>query len=215
MNFTYEKDLVNELVSILKKEYHIKYVVRELQNGKNIADVVYSNELERDFTIFDEYIESYYYFNEIILNKKKNIDDLNIQNKDLSKRFNKFLKKLEKEGYINIKNSKIDVVKKVPIASKNIVAIEAKLTDWKGGLNQAFAYKQYSDYVYVAIDEACHKKIDKQIFQDNNVGLILVGKGHIKKVIKPKKENNFKKDIKFYMADKFLSSLNTKNCNNW
>ena len=209
MTFKYEKDLVNELVKILQDEYNIKYVVRELQNGKNIADVVYSKELQRDFAIFDEYIDSYYYFNEIIINKKKNINELDIQNKELLKKFKKFLKKLEKAGYITIKNNRIHVIKKVDIASKNVVAIEAKLSDWKSGLNQALAYKQYSDYVYVAIDECCYKKIDVKLFENNNVGLILVGKGHIKKVLNPKKEKEFNDDIKYYMVDKFLSSINS------
>ena len=209
MTFKYEKDLVNELVKILQDEYNIKYVVRELQNGKNIADVVYSKELQRDFAIFDEYIDNYYYFNEIIINKKKNIDELDIQNKELLKKFKKFLKKLEKAGYITIKNNRIHVIKKVDIASKNVVAIEAKLSDWKSGLNQALAYKQYSDYVYVAIDECCYKKIDIKLFENNNVGLILVGKGHIKKILNPKKEKEFNDDIKYYMVDKFLSSINS------
>ena len=207
MTFKYEKDLVNELVTILQEDYNIKYVVRELQNGKNIADIVYSKELKRDFAIFDEYIESYYYFNEIIQNKKKTIEELNIKNKDLLRKFKRFLKKLEEAGYITLNNNKIHVIKKVDIASKNVVAIEAKLSDWKSGLNQALAYKQYSDYVYVAIDEYYYKKVDIQLFEKNNVGLILVGKGHIKKILIPKKEKDFEVDIKYYMIDKFLTSV--------
>lgn len=209
MTFKYEKDLVNELVTILQEDYNIKYVVRELQNGKNIADIVYSKELKRDFAIFDEYIESYYYFNEIIQNKKKTIEELNIKNKDLLRKFKRFLKKLEKAGYITLNNNKIHVIKKIDIASKNVVAIEAKLSDWKSGLNQALAYKQYSDYVYVAIDEYYYKKVDIQLFEKNNVGLILVGKGHITKILIPKKEKDFEVDIKYYMIDKFLTSVHT------
>lgn len=212
MNFRYERDLVDELVEILQKDYNIKYIVRELKNGKNIADVVCSKEIQRDFTIFDEYIESYYYFNEILTHKKLNIEELNIKNKELMKTFKTFLKKLEKEGYINLSNNKIEVVKKINIASKNVMAIEAKLSDWKSGLFQAITYKQYSDYVYVAIDESCYSHIDKQLFRDNNVGLFLVGKGHVKKVITPKKEKCFKQDIKFYMIDKFLATLSEQTC---
>lgn len=212
MNFRYERDLVNELVEILQKDYNIKYIVRELKNGKNIADVVCSKEIERDFIIFDEYIESYYYFNEILTHRKLNIEELNITNKELMKKFKTFLKKLQKEGYINLTNNKIEVIKKVDIASKNVMAIEAKLTDWKSGLSQAMTYKQYSDYVYVAIDESCYSHVDRQLFKDNNVGLFLVGKGYAKKVITPKKEKSFKKDIKFYMIDKFLSILTEQMC---
>jgi len=208
MTFKYEKDLVNELVSVLQNDYNIKYVVKELQNGKNIADVVFSDNLERDFAIFDDYIESYYYFSEIILKKKKSISDLDIKNQQLLKKFKKFLRKLEKEGYITLNDNKIQVIKKVDIASKNVVAIEAKLTDWKSGLNQAISYKQYSDYVYVAVDESIVNRVDIDIFKENNVGLILVGKGRIRKILKPKKEKNYKMDVKYYMIDKFLTSLN-------
>lgn len=89
------------------------------------------------------------------------------------------------------------------------MAIEAKLSDWKSGLYQALAYKQYSVYVYVAIDEYYYKKVDIQLFEKNNVGLILIGKRHIKKILIHKKEKDFEVDIKYYMIDKFLTSVHT------
>ena len=42
-----------------------------------------------------------------------------IQNKNLLRRFKKFLKKLEKAGYITIDNNKIHIIKKVDLISKN------------------------------------------------------------------------------------------------
>lgn len=207
MIFRLEKDLVSELVELLKKDHNIKYVTRELRNGNNIADVVFSEDISRNHAIFEEYIQSYYYVNKILNKKRIKIDDLQIDSLTIQKEFKKFLKFLEKEGYINIKGNNIEVIKKVKFATKNIVAIEAKLCDWKAGLEQALSYKVYSDYVYVAIEKTFYKNVDLEQFKLNNVGLILVEKGKMRKVFTPKKEKNIQLEIKYYMLDKFISSL--------
>ncbi|HHX67820.1 MAG TPA: hypothetical protein GX708_07170 [Gallicola sp.] len=207
MIFKLEKDLVSELVELLKKDHNIKYVTRELRNGNNIADVVFSEDISRNYAIFEEYIQSYYYVNKILNKKRIKIDDLQIDSLTIQKEFKKFLKFLEKEGYINIKGNNIEVIKKVKFATKNIVAIEAKLSDWKAGLEQALSYKVYSDYVYVAIEKTFYKNVDLEQFKLNNVGLILVEKGKMRKVFTPKKEKNSQLEIKYYMLDKFISSL--------
>jgi hypothetical protein len=205
--FSLEKDLVSELVGLLKDEYNIKYVTRELRNGNNIADVVFSEGIERNYAVFEEYIQSYYYVNKILNKKSIKIEDLGIGSSTLQKEFKKFLKFLEKQGYINIKGNKIEVIRKVRLATKNIVAIEAKLSDWKTGLAQALSYKVYSDYVYVAIEKTYYKSVDLEQFKLNNVGLILVEKGKMTKVFKPKKEKHNQLEIRYYMLDKFISSL--------
>lgn len=208
MIFKLEKDLVTELVKLLKEDHNIKYVTRELRNGNNIADIVFSDEIERNYAIFKEYIQSYYYVNKMLNKKSIKVDDLKIESDVLQKEFKKFLKFLEREGYINIKENKIEVIKKVRFATKNIVAIEAKLSDWRAGLEQAITYKVYSDYVYVAMEKTYFKNVDVELFKEKNVGLILVEKGKMTKKVTPKKEKNNNLEIKYYMVDKFISSLN-------
>ena len=63
--FTNEKELVDTLVEYLKEKYKIQYITRELQSGNNIADVVYSEKLERDHILFYNYVDSYYYVKNI------------------------------------------------------------------------------------------------------------------------------------------------------
>lgn len=207
MIFKLEKELVVELVKLLKKDHNIKYVTRELRNGNNIADIVFSYEINRNYAIFQEYIQSYYYVNKMLNKKIFKIADLRIESETLQKEFKKFLKFLEKEGYINIIGNKIEVIKKVKFATKNIVAIEAKLSDWRAGLEQAISYKVYSDYVYVAIEKTYFKNVDLCLFKEKNVGLILVEKGKMVKKLTPKKVKNNNLEIKYYMIDKFISSL--------
>ena len=58
--------------------------------------------------------------------------------------------------------------------TENIIAIEAKVKDWKSGVRQAMRYKEYADYSYLAIYEShinnCLK--NSMIFEQLGIGLI-------------------------------------------
>lgn len=62
------------------------------------------------------------------------------------------------------------------IGLEEVVAIEAKLSNWKRGLYQAYRYKQMSNYSYVALDEQyIHRAIANiHEFERSGVGLIEV-----------------------------------------
>ncbi len=205
--FTNEKELVDTLVEYLKEKYKIQYITRELQSGNNIADVVYSEKLERDHILFYNYVDSYYYVKNIYNKHKIGLNNLEITNKKNRKEFQQFLRELEKKGYIKVENNKIEVVKKVDLATKNLVAIEAKLFDWRAGIEQAIRYKEYSNKVYVAIENEEISKIDKTIFKEKNIGLMSVSKNNVKEIIKPKREKIERLDVQYYMTDKFLQKL--------
>lgn len=73
---------------------------------------------------------------------------------------------------------------------KEIVAIEAKLKDWKRGLYQAYRYRGYADKSYLAVYT---KSISSPLahideFKKYNVGLIEVADDGIVVHYKPKKE---------------------------
>ncbi len=59
-------------------------------------------------------------------------------------------------------------------STNNIIAIEAKVRDWKSGIRQAMRYKEYADYSYLAIYEknigSCLNNI--AIFEQLGIGLI-------------------------------------------
>lgn len=88
-----------------------------------------------------------------------------------------------------------------------IIAIEAKLRNWKKALQQAHRNKLFADRVYVAIPEkfssAALLNISK--FRNASVGLILVGKNNSKIYFNPP-TNNFRSPIHF---DKVCESLKT------
>lgn len=206
--FRSERELVEKLVSDLQERYNTQYIVRELRGGNNIADVVYTTELKRDNVVFDEYFNAYYYFNGIYNKKKISLDELGISDSRVNKKFYNFLRELEELGYVKIDGNYITSVKKIDAVTKNLIAVEAKLSDWKAGLEQAVRYRQYADEVYVAISAEYVKKVDKERFKELNIGLMSVSKNKLTIPIKSKKQKVEKLDVQYYIEDRFLQQLN-------
>ncbi len=205
--FTSEKALVDKLVIDLQEKYDTQYIVRELRGGNNIADIVYTTDLNRDSIVFDEYFNAYYYFNGIYNKKSVTIKEIQISNSMIDKKFHDFLHELEEMGYIRIDGNYITSIKNIDAVTKNFIAVEAKLSDWKAGLEQATRYKQYANEVYIAISSEHINKVDKDLLRDMNIGLMSVSQGKLRIPVKAKKEKVKKLDIQYYIADRFLKQL--------
>jgi len=205
--FTSEKVLVDKLVIDLQEKYDTQYIVRELRGGNNIADIVYTTDLNRDSIVFNEYFNAYYYFNGIYNKKSVAIKEIQISNPMIDKKFHDFLHKLEEMGYIRIDSNYITSIKNIDAVTKNLIAVEAKLSDWKAGLEQATRYKQYANEVYIAISSEHINKVDKDLLRDMNIGLMSVSQGNLRIPVKAKKEKVKKLDIQYYIADRFLKQL--------
>lgn len=204
--FQKENELVNKLVVDLQERFGTKYILKELRSGNNIADITFAIDINRKNTIFSEYFNAYYYFTTIYSSNKVELSEMHIDSAIYNK-FRKFLAELEELGYIEICGSCIKSIKKVDAVTTNLVAIEAKIWDWKSGIEQAKRYKQYADTVYVAISSDYIQKVDINIFKTYNIGLMSVSNGKLNIPLKPKKEKTATPDIKYYMADKFLRQL--------
>lgn len=205
--FSSEKQLVEKLILDLQERYNTQYIVRELRGGNSIADVVYTTDIDRDNIVFDEYFNAYYYFNIIYNRKKICMDETEISDSKVSKKFHRFLRELEDLGYVRIDGNYVTSVKKIDAVTKNFIAVEAKISDWKAGLEQALRYKQYANEVYVAISSEYIDKADRELFKKMNIGLMSVSDGKLRIPIKAKKEKVKKLDIQYYIGDRFLKQL--------
>ena len=58
----------------------------------------------------------------------------------------------------------------------NVVAVEAKLKDWRQALNQAIRYKDFANTVFVAMDASAipHSKAQQDMFRAEKIGLCAV-----------------------------------------
>lgn len=93
----------------------------------------------------------------------------------LSKSFLKYtiLKSLEKKGYIKKINKKFyfKINGWLPLANE-VIAIEAKIKNWKRGLIQANRYHLFADKVYLAVPKSVARLVDKKDLKKHNIGLI-------------------------------------------
>lgn len=205
--FVNEKELVEKLVFDLQERFGTQYIVRELRGGNNIADIVYTTNIDRDNIVFDEYFNAYYYFNGIYNHKKVKLDEVRISDEKVNKKFNRFLRELEELGYIKISGNYITSVKKIDAVTKNFIAVEAKISDWKSGLEQAVRYKQYANEVYVALSSEYVSKVDRQRFKELNIGLMSVSSEKLIISIRARRQPVEKLDVQYYIADRFLRQL--------
>lgn len=85
----------------------------------------------------------------------------------------KILRDLEESGHIisTDDNSYLKINGWIPLA-KEIVAIEAKLKDWKRGFIQANRYTTCADKVYLAIPEQISHLPDKKLLRSFGIGLL-------------------------------------------
>jgi hypothetical protein len=63
----------------------------------------------------------------------------------------------------------------IPIA-KEIVAIEAKVSDWRKGAIQAKRYRWFADRVYLAISARYEHRVQRDLLQKHGIGLLSVEK---------------------------------------
>lgn len=193
-----EKNLVQQLEKILKKKFFTNMSFTEFSAGYGIADLV----LAPDFLFKNSHIKrapitDYNTLRMLLIlncNKKFSLDELyekfdyltvnqiNKQVTFLTK--NGYIKKIDKKYFIKlIERTKLNPIKK-------IIAIEAKLTDYKNGLIQARRYQYFADESYLAILKKAEKNIDLKEFNRYNIGLILFDEEKCSVEIKYPKKNN-------------------------
>ncbi len=109
-----------------------------------------------------------------------------------------FVKEVEKQKYFKVNGW-------VPLA-KEVIAIEAKLQNWKRGFIQANRYKAFADKVYLAMPEQYAHRVDQELLKSHNIGLIILKNNltSIKRELEPTKKNHFVEDKRNYVLEHYL-----------
>lgn len=123
----------------------------------------------------------------------------------------KLLPFLMKNEICSFQDNYLDCLWQYKVAIKETIAIEAKVSNWRRGLYQAYRYRQYADKSYLALDanhiEPAWKHISE--FKDANVGLIRVDVSSdiIDIMYSPDKESKMQsKMLKMYTNEFILKS---------
>lgn len=219
-----EKTFVKQLEGIFIQEGFL--TKREVGVGYGVADLILVRLNPKQCAIRfenrqfkpllrEEYFKIFRHLPDI--DSGKNPVDLNylIQKTNLSKSFLKYsiLKQLEKDGYIKRveKSFYFKINGWIPIA-KEIIAIEAKMRDWKRGFIQANRYKSFANKVYLAVPSKVEHLVDKKLLQKHNVGLIVLDTKRNEKKTLPVKQvepfNPFKHNLasEFVLTRKILAN---------
>jgi len=179
-----EKDFVDRLEIFFQQMGYI--TKRELDVGYGVADLVlfklnpekclirYKN---KQFKRLDS--EQYFRIFELLPdeNSGRSISfERIIENVNVSKTYLKYkiLKRLEEDGFIKKMNNDfyVKINGWMPLAEE-IIAIEAKLKDWRRGVIQANRYKSFAHKSYLAMPPEKGHIIDRQQLKKYNIGLML------------------------------------------
>lgn len=143
--------------------------------------------------------------------------DYLIRNTQLSKSFLKYniLRTLERRGYIKKENNffYFKINGWMPLA-KEIIAIEAKMKDWRRGFIQANRYRVFADRVYLAVPNESAHLVDRKLLMKHHVGLIILDtKTNTNKISIPSKKaapfNNKRRNLamEFFWGRQLLKEL--------
>jgi hypothetical protein len=93
------------------------------------------------------------------------------------------------------------------ISAQKVVAIEAKVRDWKSGIKQAMRYQEYADYSYLAIYESHIDSClaNKELFEKLGLGLIGVSDGGITIHVRAQKSQYQQIESKILAFERFIS----------
>ncbi|MDB5169000.1 MAG: hypothetical protein JWO41_356 [Candidatus Saccharibacteria bacterium] len=179
---TYESEMLPILSANKHKLGSFKYEARELPSGYGIADVVFYNldnrvarkriktgpisstdilRLLTELSGYDEIIN--------VTMFKQRIASVSTRTEAITYLVNNgYIQELEDGSFKRVKDYKIGF--------SDVVAIEAKLKDWRRGLYQAYRYKDYANKSYLALYSPYVHRALKEIdeFRKYNVGLIEV-----------------------------------------
>ncbi|MFC1512503.1 hypothetical protein ACFL4S_00470 [bacterium] len=96
------------------------------------------------------------------------------------------IEKLAQNNFLIKKNDYYIVKELYKPSVKKLIAIEAKLNNWKEGFYQALRYQCFSHQSYLALSSEKIKNVDTNLLIAHKIGLISVFKDKIKFIINPR-----------------------------
>ncbi|HAF29550.1 MAG TPA: hypothetical protein DCG75_10925 [Bacteroidales bacterium] len=207
--FRYEKDMIPVLRDSLSKQFNTEYFVEEFASGLGIADLVFTTRIiKRNASLCD--FEAMFYLCEYFSRKNKRINPEEFIKKYSLKKDKTYyaLKYLENLDLLTFcDNDTLIIKERFEPSLKEIYSIEAKLKDWKNGFYQALRYKNYSHKTYLAISAEFVHRVDQELLENSNVGLISVFEEKSEIIIDPKLEKPKNKIAYYHLSESFANNF--------
>ncbi len=204
-----------ELVNLFKSAYYDKFdvsnikILEEVGLGFGFADLVIA-ELKESLNLPEREKLSPVDINVYqVVNRKKKVSFETVK-KITGIRQNEVKKSLERLVdfcFIKKVDSYFELNIKYKLPFKKSIAFEAKLSNWKRAITQAYRYKWFADYSYVVLDEAHANQAINNLsqFEKHNVGLLTISvEGNIKTYYRPKKQLPIDPVMQMMFSEKIL-----------
>jgi len=201
--FNLESEMIPIIIDGMFKEFKYQYHIEEFETGNGIPDIVFAKGLNHRFYKRMDY-ESYYFMTNLLEKKIVHVD----LSRTYSKKYHEVEKYLIKNKYIERINEYTYIRKKTfkPIIDE-IIAVEAKLSDWKGGFHQASKYTYFANKSYLALCESKIRNVDMNLLKINGIGLISVNKNNIEIIIEPKNKKPLNMVSFLYSSQKIHENI--------
>ena len=97
------------------------------------------------------------------------------------------LRFLENSGYVRQvgHNLYLKINGFIPI-TRDLIAIEAKVSDWRKGAVQAKRYQVFADRVYLAIKQEFAHRVDLDLLHAHHIGLLCVNESRVQELLPAK-----------------------------
>jgi len=205
--FRYEKDMIPVLKEFFKERFNQYLSVEELNTGIGIADIVFSNKINRRDYYFDNF-ELLFHTLTLINRKNKKISEIDFVTRFSKKQIKSIIEKYLSMELIEEFDSEYYYIKnKLTPSITEFSAIEAKLKDWKSGLYQAIRYKNFAQKSFLALSSEYIHRVDKNLLLENNIGLISVSIDNTRILINPRKDAPNDEVAYFYLGEKFTKNI--------
>lgn len=204
--FKLEKDMIPVLQKSLSRQYKTEFFTTEFNTGNGIADLVFTTGLNDEPLVLEDYYLMSIFVKHFSKSKRLSMAALHAKCSD-SSRLNKLFKHLEKLNYIKLEDDSFTIKRRYQPHTKNLISIEAKLKDWKSGLYQAMRYQFFSHKSFLAYPEELIHRVDKNLLEQCNVGLISVSKDGAKIIINPKSRKPEDKISYYFLSQSFAKCV--------
>lgn len=194
MFYQTERELQEELTSIdfnMGTSFSVSFMRREVPVGDCIPDLVLINFDEDPSSVL--WPRKWNFRHSYVVWLLRNHDKLNVS--EIAAHFYASVDKIspilhdlrlndiieeDENGFIRLSN-------KVGKISTQVIAIEAKLKNWREALVQAVKYKGFANIAFVAMDASAAPRSDTILnkFRDNEVGICAVSSGAIEWLVYP------------------------------
>ena len=201
--FILEKEMIPIIIKEFCQKFDVRYYIEEFETGNGIPDIVFAKGVKHRFHKKMDY-DSYHFISEVLQTKEVKFNDKVID----YEKYKELKNYLIKNNYIEEKESNKYIRKKLfkPLLG-DIIAIEAKLSDWKNGFYQALRYKYFAHESYLALSKSKIKNVDKSLLNKQGIGLISVDINNIEIIIKPKKSSPINTASYLYSSQKFYETI--------